>query len=87
MSVSPILHNRYKRGTGEDWAKISHIPNIEFNFIQVQRDGQEVIQQGNFFYFFSVSSFYFAQKIIINQLIFLFSAKISHWEIITNNVG
>ena len=55
--------------------------------IEVQRDGQEVIRRGNFFYFFSGSSFYFVQKIIINLLIFLFSAKISHWEIITNNVG
>ena len=84
---SPFLHERYQRGTGEDWAKISHIPNIKINYIEVQRDGQEVIQQGNFFYIFSVSSFYFVQKIIINQLIFLFSAKISHWEIITSNVG
>uniref|UniRef100_A0A7N2L5U8 Uncharacterized protein n=1 Tax=Quercus lobata TaxID=97700 RepID=A0A7N2L5U8_QUELO len=40
---SPILHKRYQRGRGEDWAKISHIPNIMIDFIQVQRDGQEVI--------------------------------------------
>ena len=79
VSGCPILCNRYKRGTGEDWDKISHIPNIKIDGIEVQRDGQEVIQQGNFFYFFS-GSFYFAQKIIKNQLIFLFSAKISLWE-------
>ena len=65
MVKCPILHERYQRGTGEDWAKISHIPNIKIDFITVQRDGQEVIQPiGNFFYFFSGSSFYFAQKII-----------------------
>ena len=87
VSGIPILRERYQRGAGEDWAKISHIPNIQIDFIEVQRDGEEVIQQGNFFYFFSGSPFYFAQKIIKNQLIFLFSAKISHWEIITNNVG
>ncbi|KAK4596624.1 hypothetical protein RGQ29_014592 [Quercus rubra] len=42
---SPNLHERYQRGTGEDWAKISHIPNIKINHIEMQRDGQEVIQQ------------------------------------------
>ena len=61
---SPILSKRYQIGTGEDYAKISHIPNIMIDFIEVQRDSQEVILSGNFFYFFSGSSFYFAQKII-----------------------
>ena len=41
---SPILSRRYQRSTGEDWAKISHIPDIQINSIQVQRDGQEVIR-------------------------------------------
>ena len=41
---SPILSRRYQRSTGEDWAKISHIPEIQINSIQVQRDGQEVIR-------------------------------------------
>ncbi|KAL4637680.1 hypothetical protein ACB092_03G094300 [Castanea dentata] len=45
VNGSPILRKRYKRGTGEDWAKISHIPNISIDGIEVQRDGQEVIQQ------------------------------------------
>ncbi|KAK4596618.1 hypothetical protein RGQ29_014588 [Quercus rubra] len=44
MVKCPILHERYQRGTGEDWAKISHIPNIKIDFITVQRDGQEVIR-------------------------------------------
>nr|XP_023900982.1 putative disease resistance protein RGA3 [Quercus suber] len=43
---SPILSERYQRGTGEDWAKISHIPNIEIDYNEVQRDGQEVIRPG-----------------------------------------
>nr|XP_023870480.1 putative disease resistance protein RGA3 [Quercus suber] len=28
---SPILSERYQRGTGEDWAKISNIPNIKID--------------------------------------------------------
>uniref|UniRef100_A0A7N2L7N6 Disease resistance protein RGA3 n=2 Tax=Quercus lobata TaxID=97700 RepID=A0A7N2L7N6_QUELO len=40
-----ILCKRYQRGTGEDWSKISHIPNIRIDFIDVQRDGQEVIYE------------------------------------------
>ena len=73
VTGNPILCERYQRGTGEDWAKISHIPNISIDRIEVQRNGQEVILRGNFFCFFSGSSFYFAQKIIkksINILIF-----------------
>nr|XP_023870479.1 uncharacterized protein LOC111983057 isoform X2 [Quercus suber] len=42
---SPILSERYQRGTGEDWAKISHIPNIKIDFIEVQREGQDVIRR------------------------------------------
>ena len=44
VKKSPILHERYQRGTGDEWAMISHIPNITINFIEVQRDGQEVIR-------------------------------------------
>ncbi|XP_044496570.1 putative disease resistance protein RGA3 [Mangifera indica] len=32
------LKERYKNGTGEDWQKISHIPNIKFNDSFLQRD-------------------------------------------------
>ncbi|XP_044496569.1 putative disease resistance protein At3g14460 [Mangifera indica] len=28
---SDLLGERYRKGTGEDWQKISHIPNIKFN--------------------------------------------------------
>uniref|UniRef100_A0A2N9F031 AAA+ ATPase domain-containing protein n=1 Tax=Fagus sylvatica TaxID=28930 RepID=A0A2N9F031_FAGSY len=38
----PILHQRCQRGTGEEWPKISHIPNIKIRWQYVQRDGQEV---------------------------------------------
>jgi hypothetical protein len=37
-----ILHARCQRGTGEEWRKISHIPNIKIGGKYVQRDGQEV---------------------------------------------
>ena len=37
----PILKERCKRGTGKEWPKISHIPNIEIAGIYVQRDGRE----------------------------------------------
>ncbi|KAL4636401.1 hypothetical protein ACB092_03G005100 [Castanea dentata] len=36
-----ILNERCKRGTGKDWPKISHIPNIRIDWKDVQRDGQE----------------------------------------------
>uniref|UniRef100_A0A2N9IMD4 NB-ARC domain-containing protein n=1 Tax=Fagus sylvatica TaxID=28930 RepID=A0A2N9IMD4_FAGSY len=39
---SSILQERCERGTGEDWPKISHIPNIKIDREDVQRDGQEV---------------------------------------------
>ncbi|XP_058006341.1 putative disease resistance protein RGA3 [Hevea brasiliensis] len=33
FTCSPILKQRYQKGTGEDWHKISHIPNIKvWNF-------------------------------------------------------
>ena len=69
VSGSPILCKRYQIGTGEDWAKISHLPNI-------------LIDDGNFFCFFSGSSFYFAPK--KKKKIFLIFCQN---EIITNNVG
>ncbi|XP_050275282.1 putative disease resistance protein RGA3 isoform X5 [Quercus robur] len=42
---SPILSKRYQIGTGEDYAKISHIPNIMIDFIEVQRDSQEMMKE------------------------------------------
>ncbi|XP_030959650.1 putative disease resistance protein RGA3 [Quercus lobata] len=36
-----ILEERYKRGTREEWPKISHIPNIMIGYKYVQRDGRE----------------------------------------------
>nr|XP_023906814.1 putative disease resistance protein At3g14460 [Quercus suber] len=45
VNYSPILGERYQRGTGEDWAKISHIPTIQIDHIAVQRDAQEVIRR------------------------------------------
>ncbi|XP_075660151.1 putative disease resistance protein RGA4 [Castanea sativa] len=45
VNSSSILRKRYQRGTGVDWPKISYIPNIRINYIEVQRDGQEVIRQ------------------------------------------
>ncbi|KAL4636644.1 hypothetical protein ACB092_03G023700 [Castanea dentata] len=41
ISTCPILEEHCKRGTGKDWPKISHIPNISINGIFVRRDGQE----------------------------------------------
>uniref|UniRef100_A0A2N9H525 NB-ARC domain-containing protein n=1 Tax=Fagus sylvatica TaxID=28930 RepID=A0A2N9H525_FAGSY len=35
----PILSKRYERGIGEEWPKISHIPNIKIDGEYVQRDG------------------------------------------------
>ena len=37
-----ILSERCQKGSGEDWAKISHIPNIQIDGKYVQRDGREV---------------------------------------------
>ena len=42
ISGNSILCERYQRGIGEDWPKISHIPNIMIDWNYVQRDGQEV---------------------------------------------
>uniref|UniRef100_A0A2N9J7Q3 NB-ARC domain-containing protein n=1 Tax=Fagus sylvatica TaxID=28930 RepID=A0A2N9J7Q3_FAGSY len=42
INRSSILHERCQRGTGEEWPKISHIPNIKIDGEDVQRDGQEV---------------------------------------------
>ncbi|XP_030959678.1 putative disease resistance protein RGA3 [Quercus lobata] len=42
MNNCTILKERYKRGIGEDWPKISHIPNIIIDYKYVQRDGQEL---------------------------------------------
>uniref|UniRef100_A0A2N9HBS1 AAA+ ATPase domain-containing protein n=1 Tax=Fagus sylvatica TaxID=28930 RepID=A0A2N9HBS1_FAGSY len=35
----PILSKRCERGIGEEWPKISHIPNIKIDWKYVQRDG------------------------------------------------
>ena len=37
-----ILSDRYRKGTGENWSDISHIPNIQFDGEYVQRDGREL---------------------------------------------
>jgi hypothetical protein len=41
ITDNPILKERCERETGEDWPKISHIPNIMIDENYVQRDGQE----------------------------------------------
>ncbi|XP_044495811.1 putative disease resistance protein RGA4 [Mangifera indica] len=33
---SDLLEERHRKGTGEDWQKISHIPNIEFTYSYLQ---------------------------------------------------
>ncbi|XP_031255098.1 disease resistance protein RGA2-like [Pistacia vera] len=38
FSECPILSERYKKETGEDWPKISHIPNIDIDCRYVQRE-------------------------------------------------
>jgi hypothetical protein len=40
ISSCSILSKRYERGIGEEWPKISHIPNIKIDWKYVQRDGQ-----------------------------------------------
>nr|POE75095.1 putative disease resistance protein rga3 [Quercus suber] len=40
IRVSRLLIERYQRGTGENWHKISHISNIELDRVHVQRDGE-----------------------------------------------
>ncbi|KAL4628363.1 hypothetical protein ACB092_05G232500 [Castanea dentata] len=41
ISYCRILEEHCKRGTGKEWPKISHIPNILIGGIFVQRDGRE----------------------------------------------
>nr|XP_023913009.1 putative disease resistance protein RGA4 [Quercus suber] len=41
IDYCPILKERCKRGTGKEWPKLSHIPNIWIDRIYVQRDGRE----------------------------------------------
>lgn len=36
ISQCPILEERFKKDTGEDWSNISHIPNIRFTWDYVQ---------------------------------------------------
>ena len=51
-----ILQECCKWGTGEDWPKIFHIPNIKIDYKNVQKDRQEVAKfRGNFFCFFIFS--------------------------------
>ena len=40
LSSSQLLEERYQRGTGENWHKISHISNIKLRRKYVQRDGE-----------------------------------------------
>ena len=37
--TSPIISKCYQRGTGEEWSKIWHIPNIKIDYAYVQIDG------------------------------------------------
>ena len=37
-----ILSDGYRKGTGENWSDISHIPNIKIDDEYVQRDGREL---------------------------------------------
>ena len=37
--TSPIISKCCQRGTGEEWSKISHIPNIKIDYAYVQIDG------------------------------------------------
>ena len=76
MRWCSILKERCKRGTREEWPKISHIPNVEIDNEFVQRDGREVTS-------FDASSFspwasFLLQKIKLKKkkLTFLLSAKI-----------
>ena len=41
IRICPILKERCKRGTGKEWPKISHNPNIWIAGIYVQREGRE----------------------------------------------
>ena len=41
IRICPILKEYCKRGTGKEWPKISHIPNIWIDRFYVQRDGRE----------------------------------------------
>ena len=41
IQTCQILEECYKRGIGEEWPKISHIPNIMIGYKYVQRDGRE----------------------------------------------
>lgn len=36
---SKILQQRCQKEVGKEWYKISHVPNIEFNYQHVQKDG------------------------------------------------
>lgn len=40
ISGCKYLEQNCKRRTGDEWSKISHIPNIKINLYYVQRDGQ-----------------------------------------------
>uniref|UniRef100_A0A2N9IPW8 NB-ARC domain-containing protein n=1 Tax=Fagus sylvatica TaxID=28930 RepID=A0A2N9IPW8_FAGSY len=42
IKCSPILSERCRRGTGEEWSKISNIPDIQIDRMYVQIDGEEV---------------------------------------------
>ncbi|XP_075657872.1 putative disease resistance protein RGA3 [Castanea sativa] len=49
ISYCRILEEHCKRGTGKEWPKISHIPNILIRGIFVQRDGREYESKPKFY--------------------------------------
>ncbi|KAK4595279.1 hypothetical protein RGQ29_013639 [Quercus rubra] len=51
IRICPILKERCKRGTGKEWPKISHIPNIWIDRFYVQRDGREYEAEPKFWPF------------------------------------
>ncbi|KAL4616010.1 hypothetical protein ACB092_07G168500 [Castanea dentata] len=48
ISTCPILEKCFKRGTEEDWPKISHIPNIIIDYKYV-RGSQEFMPEPRIF--------------------------------------
>jgi hypothetical protein len=73
-----ILHKRCQRGTGEEWPKISHIPNITIDRKPVQRDGQEVKSEVTSSTSPLWTTSFILQKILITFSLFLH--KISKYQ-------
>jgi hypothetical protein len=59
----PILDDRCRRQTGEEWSKISHIPTIQIDFFFVQVDGRNQFT-GNFFHFVLFVFFFHINSIL-----------------------